>query len=138
MDPDKLAIVETGVLTASGERWSQAEARFGVLAPLLEMHPVRSEAVDAAAQRFPPLSTRTLLCFAWSCNFLGSGPVRFGRTGLARSGSLSGHGTRSAQYRGSDDGMGYLTRYFLHRQKLSVAALQDDRLPPHSLRGHHW
>ncbi|MSX07060.1 MAG: helix-turn-helix domain-containing protein, partial [Actinobacteria bacterium] len=51
MDPDKLDVVETGVLTASGERWSQAEARFAVLAPLLEMHPVRSEAVDDAAQR---------------------------------------------------------------------------------------
>src|SRR3546814_15135279 len=51
MDPDKLDVVETGVLTASGERWSQAEARFGVLAPLLEMHPVRLEAVDDAAQR---------------------------------------------------------------------------------------
>ena len=51
MDPDKRDIVETGVLTASGERWSQAEARFAVLAPLLEMHSVRSEAVDDAAQR---------------------------------------------------------------------------------------
>lgn len=52
MDPDKLDVVETGVLTASGERWSQAEARFAVLAPLLEMHSVRSEAVDDAAQRW--------------------------------------------------------------------------------------
>ena len=51
MDPDKLDVAETGVLTASGERWAQAETRFAVLAPLLEMHPVRSEAADDAAHR---------------------------------------------------------------------------------------
>ncbi len=67
---------------------------------LLHQYPVLSSCLDH------PLSTRTLLCVAWSCNLLGSGPVRFGRTGLARSGSLSGHGPRSAQHRGSDNGMG--------------------------------
>ena len=47
----ELDVVETGVLTASGERWAQAETRFAVLAPMTEMHPVRLAAVDDAAEQ---------------------------------------------------------------------------------------
>ncbi|MDV6233594.1 Mu transposase C-terminal domain-containing protein [Rhodococcus cercidiphylli] len=117
MDPDKLDVVETGVLTASGERWSQAEARFAVLAPLLEMHPVRSEAVDDATQRLG-LSRRQVYTLVGRLRN-GTGTV----TDLLTKVSSGGRG-RSRVTAEVEEVIGdHLTRYFLHRQKLSVAAL---------------
>jgi putative transposase len=117
VDPDKLDVVETGVLTASGERWSQAEARFAVLAPLLEMHSVRSEAVDDAAQRLG-LSRRQVYTLVGRLRN-GTGTV----TDLLTKVSSGGRG-RSRVTAAVEEVIGdHLTRSFLHRQKLSVAAL---------------
>ena len=105
------------MLTASGERWSQAEARFAVLAPLLEMHSVRSEAVDDAAQRLG-LSRRQVYTLVGRLRN-GTGTV----TDLLTKVSSGGRG-RSRVAAEVEEVIGdHLTRYFLHRQKLSVAAL---------------
>ncbi|MBY3989330.1 transposase family protein, partial [Rhodococcus fascians] len=113
----ELDVVETGVLTASGERWAQAETRFAVLAPLLEMHPVRLAAVDDAAERLG-LSRRRVYALLGKLRD-GTGTV----TDLLTKVSPGGRG-RSRVAAEVEEVIGdHLTRYFLHRQKLSVAAL---------------
>lgn len=117
MDPDKLDVIETGVLTASGERWSQAETRFAVLSPLLKTYPVRSEAADDAAHRLG-LSRRQVYTLLGRLRD-GTGTV----TDLLTKVSSGGRGRSRVSTDVEEVIADHLTRYFLHRQKLSVAAL---------------
>nr|WP_306437490.1 transposase family protein [Rhodococcus sp. 14-2470-1a] len=105
------------MLTASGERWAQAEARFAVLAPLLEAHPVRLEAVDDAGQRLG-LSRRQIYSLLTRLRN-GTGTVTDLLTRVSPGGR--GHGRLSDDV--EEIVSNHISRYFLHRQKLSVAAL---------------
>ncbi|ORI13564.1 transposase [Rhodococcus sp. 1168] len=117
MDPDKLDVVETGVLTASGERWARAEARFAVLAPMSETHPVRLEMIDDVGQQLGLSRRHVYSLLARLRN--GAGTVTDLLTHVSPGGRGSGRLPAEVEEIIGD----HIARYFLHRQKLSVAAL---------------
>ncbi|MBY6537593.1 DDE-type integrase/transposase/recombinase [Rhodococcus sp. BP-349] len=117
MDVDKLDVTESGVLTASPQRWGQAESRFAVLAPLLETHPVGLSVVDDAAERLG-LSRRQVYVLLDKLEN-GTGTV----ADLLVRRPSGGRGRSRVADAVEEIIAEQVGRHFLRRQKLSVAAV---------------
>ena len=117
MDVDKLDVIESGVLTASPERWKQAEFRFSVLAPLVEVHPVGLAVVDDAAERLGVSRRQVYALLSKLQN--GTGTV----ADLLVRPSSGGRGRSRVSDAVEEIIAEQVGRHFLRRQKLTVAAV---------------
>ncbi|WP_032405558.1 Mu transposase C-terminal domain-containing protein [Rhodococcoides fascians] len=117
MDAEKFDVVEAGVLTASAEQWEQARSRFAVLAELVDRSSIGTAVVEDAAQQLGVSQRQVYEMLSRLRN--GGRAV----TDLLISAPAGGRGRPRVSADVEEVIAEHITRHFMARQKLSVAAL---------------